>query len=129
VSNSIFKLNGSWVVTPAQPGSPSGDPDIPALFDEKVELDRKHYDEYELIADAPVTVGFGGVTNANVVIIKVDGERITARLTSAAGSTQSIPVEEFLALISLSVPITAIDLTRATGVTTTVRVFLGQRIS
>ena len=90
-------------------------------------LDRKHYDEVELSSDVFTPVGFGGVADAHVVVLKSPGRKVTARLTSADGSQQLIPVEEFAFLMSISTPFTAIDLQRETGVTTTVMIFLGQR--
>jgi hypothetical protein len=90
-------------------------------------LTRKDLDSVVLSADAPLSVSFGsGVVSAAVVILKATGGKVRARLTSADGSQQAVPVDDLLVLISQSVPITAIDLTRVPGVLTTVDVFLGQ---
>ncbi len=83
--------------------------------------------EYELDDDAVQTVAFGPLDNAHVVLIKTVGGKVRARLTSADGSQQSIPVDSFMVIVSESVPFTALDLTRVAGVTTTVKVLLGEK--
>ena len=121
-----FQLAGSWSASPAS-GSPSGIANFCAPISEALSLTKKDYDTISLTADAASVVNFGsGVTEAQVVIIQAVGGKIRVRLTSADGATQAIPVDGTLILISRTVPITAIDLTRTTGITTTVDVFLGQ---
>lgn len=81
--------------------------------------------EIDLTTDAPVSVQFNGMTAALVRVIATGG-KVRARLTSADGSAQALPVDPFLQLISRSVPFTALDLTRVTGAPTVrVRVALG----
>jgi hypothetical protein len=123
---SFFKLAGAWTAAPAV-GAPSSDPDMPAPIDERLSLVRKHYDEVRLTSDGDTVVGFGGVVNAHVVIIKPVTKKVTVKLTSADGTDQVVPVEEFLAVISENTPFTAIDLARETGVITNVKVFLGEK--
>jgi len=121
-----FTLAGSWSSTPAV-GSPSGIGSICAPLDEQLILTKKDYDTIPLTVDSAVAVPFGGgVTSAHVVILKATGGKVRARLTSADGSAQAVPVDGFQLVISRTVPITAIDLTRTAGVDTTVDVFLGQ---
>ncbi len=87
----------------------------------------KDYDTITLNTDAALVVPMAAnMTGSNVVILKVTGAKVRARLTSSDGSQQSIPVDSFFALTTRSVLITAIDLTRTPGVITTVDVFLGQ---
>ena len=106
----------------------SGCPTITIPFDEEVVLAEKHYVEPNLTVDTPVVVGFGGVTNAHVVVIAPDnGKKVTARLTSADGTEQAIPVDDTFILITRTVPVTAIDLTRVAGTATKVKVFLGEK--
>lgn len=106
----------------------SGCPTIDFPFLEEMTLATKNYDEPDLLVDAPVPVGFGGVTNAAVVIIStVNGAKVTARITSADGTEQSIPIDDTLILICRSVPVTAIDLTRLPATATKVKVFLGEK--
>ena len=121
-----FRLSGSYSTTPTS-GTPSGDPEVEALIEESVGLTSKTIGVYALTVDTPVTVDFGGLTNANVIAIRAVGGKVKARLTSADGSTQAVPVDPLLLSISKTVPVTAIDLTRVAGVATTVRVFLGER--
>ncbi len=121
-----FKLAGSYSTTPLG-GEPSFDPIIDAPINEIIQLTNKVVDSIDLTVDTPVAVGFGGVTNANIVILKsTGGVKVIARLTSADGTLQSVPFDTFLILMSMDVPITAIDLTRLPATATTVRVFLGE---
>ena len=120
-----FTLAGSWSASPAF-GSPSGIASFCTPLEESLSLTAKDYDTIPLLADAAVPVSFGGgVTNATVVILKATGGKVRARLTSTDGAVQAIPFDDLLILISRTVPITAIDLTRTTGVSTTVDVFIG----
>lgn len=121
-----FKLTGSYEVTPQ--GNPlSFAPGIAAAINEAKTLAAKEICELALNADAPVAVPFGGVVNANVVILKSTGGKVKARVTSADGAQQSVPFDTYFILMSESVPITAIDLTRVAGTVTTVRVFLAEK--
>jgi len=121
-----FTLGGSYTTTPYV-GVRSGVPTVVSVIDEKVALVNKAIGRYSLDTDAPVSVDLGGLDEVNVLVVKTIGGKIRLRVTSADGSQQSIPVDSFLSMISLSVPITALDLTRTPGTSTTVDIFLGQR--
>jgi len=124
----IFKVHGDYTSEPASSCSASGSPTVSAPIDEVLSLKRSPtLAEYELTADAVQAVAFGPATNAHVILIKTVGGKVTARLTSADGATQAIPVDSFMLVISESVPFTALDLTRVSGVTTTVKVLLGEK--
>ncbi len=123
---SFFRLSGTYTSDPSV-GAPSADPGIAAPIDERLTLALDHADKITLTADPAVPVSFGGLTNAHVVVIKVPGEKVIARFTSADGATQAIPVSELAILISQDTPFTAIDVQRVAGVTTTVKVFLGEK--
>lgn len=106
----------------------SGQPTFNFPFDEQETLSVKNYDELNLAVDTAVAVNFGGVTNAAVVIIAVqNNEKVTARITSADGTLQAIPVDDTLILLCRTVPVTAITLTRVASTATAVRIFLGQK--
>ena len=123
-----FKIVGSWGTSP-QSGSllNSGAASELAAINETVMLALKNgQDDYTLTGDAPVAVAFGGVTDANVVVIFTD-RKIRVRLTSADGAAQAVPVDGMAILISKSVPFTAIDLTRVPAQETRVKVFVGQK--
>lgn len=107
-------------------GPPSGIPSISSVIDESAQITNKELGYYELTADATQAVSFGGCTSGNVLIVKTIGGKVRLRITSADGSTQAIPVDTFFALISLSVPFTAVDVTRTAGVETLVQTFIGQ---
>lgn len=121
----IFQLLGSYATSPTS-GVPSGSVGVEAAVDERVALQKKASADYELAADAPEAVDFCGLSAANVLVVKTIGGKVRIRVTSADGATQAFPVDSFLVLMSAAVPITAVDLTRVSGVSTTVRVFLGQ---
>lgn len=121
-----FVLSGSYTTTPLG-GEPSFDPNIDSPIDEAIQLSNKHIDTIDLGVDTPVAVSFGGLTNANIIMLKsTAGVKVRARITSADGTDQAIPFDTFLVLMSMDVPVTAIDLTRLTGTPTQVRVFLGE---
>jgi hypothetical protein len=122
-----FKLHGDYSVVPAS-GNPSAAPTVSAPIDETLTLKRSpSVSEYELASDAVQAVAFGPATNAHVIVIKTVGGKVKARLTSADGAVQSVAVDSFALIISESVPYTALDLTRVSGVTTTVKVLLGEK--
>ncbi len=121
-----FTLSGGYTTTPLG-GEPSFDANIDAPIDEVADLVRKKFDTITLAVDTAVPVSFGGLTQANVVILKsTAGVKVVVRVTSADGVTQAIPFDTFFILMSMDEPITALDLTRPTGVETDVRVFLGE---
>jgi len=122
----LFSLSGSYTVAPST-GVPSLDPSISSPIDESLQLKSKQYVPVLLAADAPVSVPFGTVVNAHVVLLKAQGGPCVARLTSAAGATQLVPFDTFLILMSVGSPITAISLVRTPATETTVRVFLGEK--
>lgn len=124
---STFRLTGSVTLTSSE-GVRSGELFPQGTLIETLGLKRKHLDDIELSADAPVDVSFGGLTNAHVVILKALGGKVRARLTSADGAAQSVPVDPLCILLAGKVPITAIDLTREAGVSTTISIFLGERV-
>jgi hypothetical protein len=93
--------------------------------DERATLAAKSTAEYALSSDAPVSVALDGMASVNVLMVKTDG-KARVRLTTSDGATQAWPCDGFLLLMTRSVAITAIDLTRVAGVATNVRLFLGQ---
>lgn len=122
-----WTLQGSIVVNPLL-GVDSGISFGSTPLDENVQLLNKVDAQYVLTDDAAHGVSLGGLTDVSVLTVKVIGSKVRVRITSADGTTQAIPVDSLLILTDLSVPITAIDLTRQlAGVDTTVIVFLGER--
>lgn len=125
--SNVFAIVGSYSSTPAS-GSPSGDPIITAALDERLMLATETYSQLTLNNDSPVTLPLGGLSSANVVIIKVVApSKVNVRITSNSGSAQVIPVDSFLALITASEPLTAVSVQRTPGVQTVIRYFLGQK--
>lgn len=122
----IFTLTGGFFTRPAS-GSPSGFPSVEAPISEVFSIDKKVTPSIDLDTDSPVACDLGNLTDVNVLIVKAIGGKVRMRITSADGATQSIPIDSFFVLTSLSVPITALDFTRQAGVLTTVQTFLGQR--
>lgn len=121
-----FALSGSYSTTP-NIGNPSGQPNLTSPIEEDQVLIEKQFNSIELDVDSAVSVPFGGVTGATVLIVKCVGGKIRVRITSSDGSSQAIPCDSFIAITTDSTyPITAVDLTRLPGVVTTCSVFLGQ---
>lgn len=87
-------------------------------------FDRVHRTEVVLDDGNPKTVSFGDLETASLVIIEAIGGKVRARLTSADGDDSPIPVDPVIWILSRSVPYTALDLTRAAGLTSDVRVLI-----
>jgi len=121
-----FELSGSYATEPSS-GSPSADPSLAAAIEESVSLDLKELRTYRLDADSVQTVDLGGLDEVNVLLVKAVGGKLKVRLTSTDGTTQAVPVDSFLCIISESVGITAIDLLRETGIEVTAKIFMGQK--
>ncbi len=124
-----FTLAGSYESVPASVGTASGAASITAPIDEVVQLATRTQVEITLTSDAPVALAIPGGTNINAVVIRTVGGKVRARISSSDGATQAVPVDSFMALISESVDITALDVTRVVGQETVVQVFLGERVS
>jgi len=122
----VFRLEGSYQTQPTS-GNLSGNPSVDALISERVGIKNKAIAVYNLTSDSPVSVSLAGMSGINVLMLKTVGGKVRVRLTSADGAQQAIPVDSFIALIDLTVPITAIDLTRNPATSTTVQLFLGER--
>lgn len=121
-----FSLLGSYDTKPL--GDPlSFAPFIEAQISESVTLQKKLVREQRLTVDSAVAVSFDTITNAHIIILKAVGGKVRARITSADGAIQAIPFDTYLIIMSEQVPITALDLTRVTGIDTTVRIFIGEK--
>jgi hypothetical protein len=123
-----YSFTGLWVSEPAS-GLASGDPQVMANISESLYARRQKVAVLELDTDSPESVSFDDMTaGVAVVNIQAFGGKVRARLTSADGSAQSLPVDPCLNLISRSVPVTALDLTRVAGAgTIKVVVFLAEK--
>lgn len=122
-----FTLQGFWRSLPSASGLlASGCPSFNTPISEAVLLKLKQFTDVVLDADPAEVVPFGEVVSAHVIMMKSSG-KVIARLTSADGTTQIVPVDTTLQLISESVPYTAIDLQRVAGQATSVKVFLGEK--
>jgi len=122
-----FRVHGEMTAKPSS-GSPSGCVSFSAPIDESISLSKEPATaEYDLTADAPQAVAFGALSQANVIMIKTVGGKVAATLTSADGAAQVIPVDSFALIMSTTVPYTALSITRAAGVATTVKILLGER--
>ena len=126
MSTDLFKLNGEYSTKPLT-GNPSGEPNLVAPILEQMSLQNKAIGDLCLDADGQVAVPLGTVVNANVVIVKTVGGKVTLRATSADGALQAIPIDPFGVIISASVPFTALTVERVAGVETIVNYFLGEQ--
>ena len=121
-----YTLNGEWSAAPTV-GVPTGEPSVLAPLRESIALSRVSSQEFDLSSDSAVSVNLNGLTEIHVLSIKTVGGKVRAQLTSADGTTQSVPVDSVLVLISSSVPVTALTLTRVAGTSTKVHLFMGER--
>ena len=78
-----------------------------------------------LSADAPVSVPLPSGTNAVMLASKQGAASVRARLSTARGAQQAVPVAPVALLVFRGDALTALDLTREPGAETTVDVFLG----
>lgn len=121
-----FTLSGQYQTSPSV-GAPSGFPAVITPLLEQFNIIAKHVDTVTLSADATSPLSFGGVTQAHVLIFVATGGPIQVAMTSTYGTLQVIPCDDLLIIISkTTIPVTAVNLTRTPGVSTTVQVFLGQ---
>lgn len=120
-----FSLVGSWSSNPAT-GNPSAYPGFNAPISERKTLELKLFQAIELTSNPAVSVSFGTLTEAHVLIIATTA-KVVATITSSDGATQTIPVENLLILINDSVPVTALSIQRFAGQDTTANIFLGQQ--
>ncbi len=122
-----FLLSGSYSSVPYSP-VPSADFSVESVLEEAVSLSDKLAATVDLNADGAQAVPMGSITGASVAVVKViAGQKVKARVTTADGALQIVPVDPLLILESLSAPVTALSLERTPAVTTSVRVFLGQK--
>lgn len=126
--SNLFQLLGGYRASPAS-GTPSGDPLVEAPLSEAMYLRNELAISVDVSDDNPKTVNFGGLAGAHVIVIRSNGGKVRARLTSADGATQAVPVDAIFIVMSTTVPFTALDLTRVagSGSTLTCKVFLGER--
>jgi len=117
-----FELSASFLAS-----SPDGSgPNDAELLEQILPLRRRLLTTLELSADAPVSIPLGNLAGAHYVWIEAD-HKVRVRLTSTDGATQALPADPLALVISQSVPITALDVTRNAGIFTIVKVFLGER--
>ena len=118
-----FSLSGGWNVDAAS-GSNSFDPAFATVINEVRTLDYRQVTVQDLLTNGEVTISFGAVTEAHVLIVDASAA-VTMKLTSTAGTDQ-IVVADKLILLCADTPVTALKVTRSPGVDTTLRIFAGQ---
>lgn len=129
----VLILKGSASVAPTV-GTPSGEMVNLGPIEERVLVGFRLDQQFDLTVDTAVVVpvlrAASGPFNAgaHVLMVKVVGGKVRVRITTSDGSTQAIPVDSFLSLISLAVPITAVDFTRVASTLTTVKLFMAEKL-
>lgn len=119
-----FSLKGTYAVTHgATDTDPSADFDISSAFNETMSVKRKLAQTISLDADAAEVVSLGDLANAHVVLIRASQD-VRVALTSSHGSLQLIPAGKVCFIMAVVAPVTAIQITRQAGVSTTVRIVL-----
>ena len=98
-----------------------------ANFDERMTLDHSLATSFELDGDAPVSIPFGALTEVNVIYVRTVGGKVRLRATSADGTAQAFPVDPYCVILSASVGITALDVTRVPATPTVVTILIGKK--
>lgn len=119
-------IEGALVISEAV-GDYQGQSQVTNTIAEKMSILQYQNTVYVLSSDSAQTVALGALTEINVLQIRVVGNKVRVRITSTDGTTQAIPVDSFLCIVSDSVSITAVDLTRTAGSETTVYVTICQK--
>jgi hypothetical protein len=104
-------------------GFPSGDPtvDIPINFLGQIKRPLQQGAVF-LTTDNPVSLSFGDLASAMIVVITTVGGKIRVRYTSTDGAQQAVPCDPIAVVVAQSVPMTAVDVTRVAGSGSTVQV-------
>lgn len=117
-----LQIDGDTVYLPSDADVSA--PSQPWPLDERISLSSyKVIAPLSLLADGPIALALDGLS-VNALRVQTNNP-ITMRITTAAGTTQVIPVDPLAVIVSLTVPITAIDFTRQSGVATEVVVSIG----
>ena len=118
-----FSISGSWRTTP----SAGAQGDITALADlfTTMVIKRKQVTELDLTSDPVVAVALGG--SIHVLSVRTVGGRANIRITTAGGSTQVVPVDTLVVIVTDGYPITALDVQRETGVNVQVSLFFAEK--
>lgn len=126
--SSTFVLAGTYQAMPSY-GMASGDPLITAPIDERLTLALELASQVVLAPGEALSLPFGGLSSAAVVVLKVTGGAIKAVLTSAVGVAQAVPVDTFALLMSSTQPFIDVNVENESGALGPVNVkfFLGQR--
>lgn len=131
----LLIIRGSMQVLPPGPAGPaSGDLGEIGELDERLLVGAKLNTRVVLPDNNPFVVPLlnadGGpfVAGAHVLVVKPVGGKVRVRISTTDGATQAMPVDSYLCLISESVPVTAIDFTRLSGVTTTIKLFMAEKL-
>jgi hypothetical protein len=119
-------IEGALVIKEAV-GDYQGQSQVTNTIAEKMSILQYQNTVYVLSADSAQTVALGALSAVNVLQIRVVGNKVRVRITSSDGTSQAIPVDSFLCIVTDSVSITAVDLTRTAGSETTVYVTICQK--
>lgn len=122
-----LQIQGSVTIGSSACGCNAQNPAVAFPVDLKFYLEKYIVQTLTLTSDSPVDVNLGQLTGVNFVLIQTKNGSVRARMTSAQGTDQAVPVDKFLLLQNENVDITAIDLTREATVDTEVYIVLGQK--
>lgn len=117
-------------VTAVRAATSSASASLLAAYAATETFDRIETRYIDLDTDSPKSVAFGDLPSAALVNILSESGKVRARLTSADGTLAEVPVDPVHFTVSMSVPFTAIDLTRVAGAgTIRVSVTLGAPVT
>ena len=121
-----LRISGELTSKPLS-GNPSGQANTVIPIDESMGIGLPLYTSLVLNTDAVQSINMGTLASVNTLLIRSIGGKVRVRITSADGSTQSIPCDPIMFLMSRSVDITALDIMRVPGVQTQVLIYMGQK--
>jgi len=121
----VYGVQGSRTCSPSSGGDGQGEIGIP--LDVVIALKTRFLaGEYTLTSDAPLSIPFGPVVNAHVVVIRATGGPCKVSMTSTLG-VAAVQAGPRLELNAEDAPVTALTVQRPAGVPITVEIFLGER--
>jgi len=120
----VYSVQGSRTCSPSSGGDGRGEIGIP--LEVTIALKTRFLaGEYTLTSDAPLSIPFGPVVSAHVVVIRATGPcKVSMTSTLGVAAVQAGPRLE---LNAEDAPVTALTVQRPAGVPITVEIFLGER--
>jgi len=119
-------LSGQLTINPSPACGCDPEMGTTVTLAEEMSIAAKLSTSFVLPSDAAFPVDLTMVPEVNALVIDCTA-KVKITVTTADGVAQVIPVDPLLVLLTSSVPITALSITRVAGTDTTVRLVLGDK--